>query len=152
MRPIRDLITGREVVSLREDATALDAARSMTAQKVGCVMVTDAAGAPRGIFTERDLMTRVTVEGRDPGGVTLSEVMTRDLYTCEPTLRLQAVREEMSKRHIRHLPVVESGKLLAVLSLRDILRADLEVHAKDLEAMTAYIQGENESGQVPPRA
>ena len=72
--------------------------------------------------------------------------MTSELYTVAPDTRLGEARLEMRKRHIRHVPVVENGHLVAVLSLRDLLRADLEDHEKDLEAMTAYIQGDAEGG------
>ena len=60
MKSIRDLITGRSVLSLLASATALDAARAMTTNSCGCVMVADKDGKPEGIFTERDLMTRVS--------------------------------------------------------------------------------------------
>ncbi len=142
MKPIRELITGRSVLALRASATAFEAAQAMTANKCGCVLITDKEGHPEGIFTERDLMTRVIVLGKDPNGVRLEEVMTKDMYVVEPDLRIQLARVEMSKRHIRHLPIAENGKLIAVLSLRDILRADLEDYEKNVEAMTAYIQGE----------
>lgn len=146
MKPIRELITGRSVLTLLASATALDAARAMTTNAVGCVMIANKEGGAEGIFTERDLMTRVTVLGKDPNRVRLEEVMTRDLYSVDPSTRLTEARVEMRKRHIRHLPIVEDGKLIAVLSLRDLLRADLEDQAKDLEAMTAYIQGDAEGG------
>ena len=140
MKSIRDLITGRSVLSLLASATALDAARAMTTNSCGCVMVADKDGQPKGIFTERDLMTRVTVLGKDPNRVRLEEVMTRELYTVAPETRLGEARLEMRKRHIRHVPVVENGNLVAVLSLRDLLRADLEDHEKDLESILDEVQ------------
>lgn len=148
MKPIRELITGLPVLTLSESATAFEAALAMSSNKVGCVLVTGAEDHPAGIFTERDLMTRIIVHGKDPKAVQLSEVMTRELFTVEPTHRLHAARGEMDRRHIRHLPVVEDGKVVCILSLRDILRADLKDQEKDLEAMNAYIHGEIESAPV----
>lgn len=145
MKPIRELITGRPVLTLLAPATALEAARAMATNKVGCVLITDRENRPEGIFTERDLMTRIVVHGKDPNRVRLDEVMTKDIFVVEPSHRLHQARLDMRERHIRHLPIVEDGKLVCVLSLRDLLRADLEDQEHDLEAMNAYIHGEVEA-------
>ncbi len=150
MKPIRELITGLPVLTLLESATALEAARAMTKQKVGCVLIADEKGHPTGLFTERDLMTRIIVDGTDPADVQLREVMTKDLFMVEPSHSVVDARAEMRRLHIRHLPVVEEGKVVCLLSLRDILRADLKEHAQDLEAMNAYIHGEAEAAPVIP--
>lgn len=71
MPELRSLITGRPVVTLPATASALDAAREMTRQKIGAILVVGADGRPRGIFTERDLMKGVVVAGRDPAAVRL---------------------------------------------------------------------------------
>lgn len=144
MKPIRELITGRPVLTLQGSATALEAARAMVTNEVGCVLIADRENRPLGIFTERDLMTRVVVHGKDPNRVRLDEVMTKNLFVVESSHRLHEARLEMRERHIRHLPIVEDGKLICVLSLRDLLRADLQDQEQDLEAMNAYIHGEVE--------
>jgi len=150
MKPIRELITGHPVLSLLSTATALEAARAMTTNRVGCVMIADRENRPQGIFTERDLMTRVVVLGKDPNRVRLEDVMSKEVFVVSPDYSLNEARLEMRKRHIRHLPIVEDGKVICVLSLRDLLRADLKDHEQDLEAMNAYINGEVEGAPAPP--
>ena len=140
---IRSLLTPEmEVVSLPTTASVLDATRLMVETHRGSVLVTGEGDEPAGIFTERDLMVRVIAKGLTPAEVTLGEVMTVDLYTVPPDRHVTNVRREMRERHIRHVPVIDSGRVLAVLSVRDLMRADLEETRHDAEALREYIQGE----------
>ena len=148
MPQIQSLLTGRPVLTLREQSTALDAACEMERNRVGAILVTDERGRPRGIFTERDLMVRVVVGGRDPATVRLADVMTHELYTSPPDRKVAEVRRELQERHIRHVPVVRNDEVIGVLSLRDLLRADLERAAHELDETRRYIQGEG--GDLPP--
>ena len=134
----------QDLLTLPETATAMQAARAMTDRKVGAVLVTSAAGQLTGIFTERDLMTRVIVPGKDLQRTTLVEVMTRELYHVEPEEEVACVRVELQRRHVRHLPIVVDGKLVGVLSLRDILRADLEKLSHEVEDLEKYFLGPQE--------
>ena len=141
MPKIEGLLTGRKLVTLPGSATALEAARVMTESNVGCVLVTDDQHRPIGIFTERDLMTRLVAVGKDPASADLASVMTKDLFTAEKSSRIADVRRELQARHIRHLPVVQGEVAVAMLSLRDLLAADLAATKFEKRAMTEYIQG-----------
>ena len=142
MKPIGELLSGQKVHTLPYDATVLEATRAMTDNHIGALLVTRGENELVGIFTERDLMARVVVEGKDPGQVTLEEVMTCELVTADPTRTVTEVAQELQDRHIRHLPVVEDEKLVGILSLRDLLRAHLAVKTHEVNVLTAYIQGE----------
>ena len=144
MPKIQSLLTGRPVLSLRQERSAFDAAREMARNHVGALLVTDAHDRPCGIFTERDLMVRVVVPGRDPARVLLSEVMTRELFTTPPDRKVAEVVRELQERHIRHLPVVSGERVIGMLSLRDLLRADLEQATTELTETRRYIAGELE--------
>jgi CBS domain-containing protein len=144
MKTIDELVTGRPLVTIGEDATALRACEDMRDHRVGAVLIVDGRGAPVGIFTERDLMIRVIVEGKDPALVRIGELMTRDLFTVSPERTLSDAAQEMQARHIRHVPVVRGGKVVALLSLRDLLRELLHMKQVEVKALTAYIQGEPE--------
>jgi len=144
MPKIQSLLTGRPVLTLRQDRNAFDAAREMARNRVGALLVTDAQERPCGIFTERDLMVRVVVPGLDPNRVLLSEVMTRELYTAPPDSKVADVLRELQERHIRHLPVVHGDRVIGMLSLRDLLRADLEQATTELTETRRYIAGELE--------
>lgn len=141
---VGDLITIKNPLTLPESATAMAAARAMTEQHVGAVIVTTKDGRLSGIFTERDLMTRVVVPGKDLEKTTLGDVMTRDLYHVAPDAEVAGVRAEIQRRHVRHLPIVANGKLVGVLSLRDILRADLDSCLHEVEDLEKYFLGGKE--------
>lgn len=142
MKTIREILTGRQPLSRPGSTTALEAARAMQAEQVGAVLVVDGKGNPRGIFTERDLMVRVIVAGKQAGGVRIEEVMSTDLFQCGPERHVNEIAREMQARHIRHLPVVEGEKVLGLLSLRDLLRAHLEIKREEVRVLHAYIKGE----------
>lgn len=136
---VRDLLTGRAVLTVEATATALDAARVMAENKIGATLVTT-EGQLVGIFTERDLMTRILVAGLNPAETVVEDVMTKDVYTAGPDAKVAELRHELQKRHIRHIPVLEGDKIVGMLSLRDILRADLRDKAEQVETITKYIQ------------
>jgi signal-transduction protein with cAMP-binding, CBS, and nucleotidyltransferase domain len=141
MHPIGDLLTSKDVLSLTRTDTVMQACRAMDERGVGAVLIHSEEREAEGIFTERDLMVRVIVEGLDPNTTLLGDVMTVKLYTVDPADRACEVQEEMRKRHIRHVPVMQDGKVCGVLSLRDLLRADLAEKIQEVEAITSYIQG-----------
>ena len=141
---VGDIQTKRELLTLPESATAIQAARAMTERKVGAVLITTDDGRLAGIFTERDLMARVVVAGKDLERTKLAEVMTRDIYHVDPDAEIASVRIELQRRHVRHLPIVEGGKLVGVLSLRDVLRADLDALSHEVEDLENYFLGGKE--------
>jgi signal-transduction protein with cAMP-binding, CBS, and nucleotidyltransferase domain len=139
---VRDLITHRKVVRIAPRQTALEAARLMVKARVGALLVTQEDGSAAGIFTERDLMVRVVAAEKDPARTLVEDVMTRDLYTTDVDHLVLELREELRARHIRHVPVVERGEVIAMLSMRDLVRAALEETKGAVKEMQRYIQGE----------
>ena len=110
--------------------------------RVGAVLVGEGSGLPLGIFTERDLMTRVVAAGKAPGDTPLEDVMTKGLYFAKNDMPTSEVRREMRRRHIRHAPVIDAtDRVVAMLSLRDLLRADLLDTRQEVKTITEYIQG-----------
>jgi len=94
------------------------AAERMWRQQTGSLLITD-SGHLLGIITERDVLRAVAL-GADPDKATVDDAMTADLYTVTPEMPLQDAAREMAARWIRHLPVVDSGRLLGVVSMRDV--------------------------------
>ena len=141
MAIVGQLIPNRELVTLSPRDTVIDAARSMATHGVGAILIAESDNKPLGIFTERDLATRVVVPGKDPKTTTLDSVMTKDLFTTHPGQKASTVLGEMQTRHIRHVPVVHEGHAVGMLSLRDLLRARLAETKEQVSAITAYIQG-----------
>ena len=144
MTRVGDLLSGNPPLTVSADATAQHAARVMTEARVKAVLVAhpgDGQAGVAGIFTEHDLMTRVVASGRDPRATPLREVMTSELYTITRDRTLAEARLEMQRRHISHVPVLEQGKVVGVLSLGDVLRADIEVLAQEVEQIEGYFLG-----------
>ncbi len=122
MRPprlVRDILKPRLTVVARPDETAQAAAVRMTEHACGSILVCD-GDRLCGIFTERDLMTRVVAEGLDPNATPLEAVMTRDPERIEDTETGREALRRMDEGCFRHMPVMEDGRVVGVLSLRDL--------------------------------
>jgi CBS domain-containing protein len=131
-RPVRDIIEGQQPVMARSDTTVGEAARLMKQHRVGALLVVDNERLS-GIFTERDALFRVVAEGCDPGRTSLSDVMTRNPRTITPDRPFGHALHLMNEGAFHHLPVVEDGRPLGVVSARDALGPDLQQFARDLE-------------------
>lgn len=128
------------VVTIRPEATVMDAVRLMNERHIGAVVVVDAAGHVVGIFTERDLLKRVVGAERDPKSTRVNDTMTRDVMVCAPETALDDIRQTMRKRRIRHLPVVSSaGDLLGMISIGDLNIAEVKVMAETITYLERYM-------------
>jgi CBS domain-containing protein len=117
-RIIPDVVHDQDLLRLPPTATVREAAREMRARHVGAVLVV-AAERLEGIFTERDVVNRIVAEGIDPDRTQLAEVMTRNPDTIGPNdTALEALRR-MQDGGYRHLPVVDGGRLVGIVSRRD---------------------------------
>jgi CBS domain-containing protein len=124
-RSIRMIIEDQEVVTASADTTVLEAAQLMKKRDVGAVMVVE-AGRLVGIFTERDALFRVVADGRDVQHTQLSEVMTRSPQTLHPDKSFAEALHIMHTGGFRHVPVVEDGRAVGMISARDALGPELE--------------------------
>jgi CBS domain-containing protein len=109
------------VVTVREADTASAAARKMARYDVGCVVVLGRDHGVTGILTERDIMTEVVAAGADPTSLPVSAIMTRDVISCRADTSIAKARRLMTGHGVRHLPIIEDGVPLGMLSSRDIL-------------------------------
>jgi CBS domain-containing protein len=106
--------------------------------RVGAIAIVDGEDLV-GIFSERDLMQRVVVPGRDAAATPVSEVMTRDVVTASIDETVDASLAKMQQAGCRHLPVVESGRILSMVSMRDLLRDELEEQGEEIRHLRAYL-------------
>jgi signal-transduction protein with cAMP-binding, CBS, and nucleotidyltransferase domain len=132
-RHVSDIIGGKEMLAVRPEETVREAARRMAERNVACVLVTDANRKLLGIFTERDMLRRVVVEGRDPAATRVSAVMTTELRVVVPETNAIEAMRFMLDNHVRHLPVAVNGQAVGVVSLRDFLGAEMEEIRQELE-------------------
>jgi CBS domain-containing protein len=121
---VPDVIGQQQLVMLPSSATVREAAICMSERQVGAVLVTR-DGALEGIFTERDLLHRVVAPGRDPNGTHLVEVMTKNPDTIEADDYAIEALSRMSERGYRHLPVLDQGRLVGIVSRRDFLGEEI---------------------------
>ncbi len=118
----------------------------MVEARVGAVVVLD-GGRAVGMFSERDLMTKVVLPALDPAATAVSAVMTAPLLTIAPGAPLVDALALMRERHIRHLPVVEDGgRVLGVLSMRHLLHARIEFLEDTVGALEAYASYDGATG------
>jgi len=130
---------GYRVVTVSAKSSVADAIRAMHAEKVGAVMVPDAEGCPVGIFTERDVV-RLHADGdRDFDTLAVESRMTCSLVVGRLSMSVDEALGLMTERRFRHLPVVEDGKLLGLVSIGDLVKAKLGEAAEEAQAMRAYI-------------
>jgi CBS domain-containing protein len=101
------------------DTPVAECVRTMTTEKIGALIVMEGEKLI-GIFTERDALNKVLAVGLDPVGTKVSAVMTKDPYCISPTTTVGEAMELVTKRRFRHLPIVENGKVLAVVSSGDL--------------------------------
>jgi CBS domain-containing protein len=118
--PLDRIFEAREAIhSVGPDTPVTECVRTMTAEKIGALIVLDGERLV-GIFTERDALNKVLAAGLDPGSTKVPEVMTKDPYCIPPTTTVGEAMELVTKRRFRHLPIVENGKVLAVVSSGDL--------------------------------
>jgi len=131
---------GGDVHHAGPDITVLHAVEMMSAMHIGALMVCQ-EGKPIGMFTERDLMTRVILAGRDPGKTTIEEVMSTDVVYVEPSTRAEEAMAVMTERRCRHLPVVAGGKVVGLISIGDLVRWVSRNQEFHIRALEDYITG-----------
>ena len=139
MATIRDLLIQKTIHYVQPDQTVFEAAGYMVACKVGAVPVLDGTTLV-GVFSERDIMSKVVTGGLDPRTTRISEVMSTELRTLAPDSSCDDAMVIMQSHGIRHLPVCDGNTLVGFLSLRDLLRQTLDEKSGEAEMMRAYIQ------------
>ena len=122
---VKDVIEKHKTLIAPQSTTVREAARLMVQKKTGAVMVVDGPHLV-GIFTERDLAFRVVAEGRDPEDTQIAQVMTRAPVTVGPNVLFGQALQMMQEGGFRHLPVLENGVPIGIVSSRSALDPDLE--------------------------
>ena len=130
-RTVRQVIEGQEPVTAPTDMTVSDAARLMRERNIGALMVVESERLV-GVFTERDALFRVLAETRDLSTTRLSDVMTRNPTTIDPASGFTHALQMMHDGGYRHLPVVEQGRVVGIVSVRDALGPELEAFVYEM--------------------
>lgn len=138
MKTVRNLVTGREVYAIQQDITVHEAALYMVSKRVGAVPVLEGTRLV-GIFSERDLITRVVARGSEPNATKVEDVMTKDLVVAGADESCESCLWKMKQAACRHLPIVEEDKLLGLISLRDLLMVEIDEKAENIDFLHNYL-------------
>lgn len=136
MRNLKNVVAGREVISILATQSVFDAAKLMAAKNVGAVLVMN---GPRldGILTERDIITKIVALGRNPETVLVSEIMTANPVVMAADKPFVRALVAMSEGKFRHIPVVEGFKVIGVVSIRDAIGAEHEQMDRMIHALNS---------------
>ena len=132
---------GAEIISVSSATNVTDAVRSMNSHSIGCLLVID-DGRTVGIFTERDVLTRIIDHGRDPATTPVADVMSQNPVSIDHQGTLGEAMSVMRSRRFRHLVVTgEGGMPCGLLSINDLIGWLVEDHEHEIEQLTNYIAG-----------
>ena len=143
MKTLRDIMRSGFLFMVQRDATVAEAVRAMADHNVGIVIVLD-GDRLAGVFSERDVVRRVVDRGLDPARTPVGEVMTTELVVGDADEDYQSAMRKMDQANIRHLLVVSQGQMLSMISIRDLIRVDMEDTGEELRYLRQYLY------QVPP--
>jgi CBS domain-containing protein len=130
---------GAVVYTVRAEATLEEAAGVLTEKKVGALVVIAEGGAIIGVLSERDIVREIARNGANCLGETVGGVMSRDVLTADPTESVDEGLGRMTDRRVRHLPVVEGGRLIGIISIGDLVKYRIAAVEAEAAAMQAYI-------------
>jgi CBS domain-containing protein len=129
---------GNEVLKIDAAASALDAVRQMVGANIGSLLVTD-GDEVTGIVTERDFLRRVAQEGPTDEGVTVRDIMSSPLVVVSPETEIDECMAVMTDRRIRHLPVVDDGDVVGIVSIGDVVKFKSKQQSFEIRYLTDYI-------------
>lgn len=130
---------GSDVEVTTADASVVAAVEQMNRRNIGALLVMDGERS-LGIFTERDVLTRVIGKGRDPGRTPVGEVMTRSVISIGPETTVKEAMSVITEKRCRHLPVMAGGRLLGMISAGDLTRWTVRDQQRTIEELVDYVQ------------
>ncbi|MFN3740083.1 MAG: CBS domain-containing protein [Thermodesulfovibrionales bacterium] len=138
---IRELLKnkGAELIGVHPDTTISNAIEKMAERNIGALLIVDDVGKPVGLFTERDALKAMVKSGMNLGTSKVEEFMTVDLVVIKPEDDLNTALSIMNKLKIRHLPVVEKGRVIGIISIRDVANALVGKLESEVHYLKEYI-------------
>ncbi len=142
MDPLQTILESKDraVYSLESGSTVYEAVETMCEKKIGAVLVTH-GGVPIGILSERDVLTRVLLQHRDPTEITVGTAMTREVVCVELDTRPDEILEIMTRRRLRHIPVLNEGHVVGMVSIGDLVHWTLQTRDNEIRELREYVGG-----------
>ena len=138
---IPDIVAATKIFTIKQNGRASEAAKLMAKKNIAAIIVVDGNGKISGIVTERDICQKIIAHDLDPATTAVRDIMTANPDTLSPEDSAGDALELMQNRQYRHLPVVQNGKCLAVVSIRDLYAAIKESLEEDIREAEAFIFG-----------
>ena len=132
---------GRHIISIQPDASVFDAIKLMADKAIGSLVVMDDDENLVGIVTERDYARKVIIKGRSSADTRVAEIMTANVMTAASDHTVNKCMELMTEKKIRHLPVVEDGRVIAMVSIGDLVQAIIADQQEEIAQLEHYISG-----------
>lgn len=139
-------ISHRPAICVPPEETICATVKAMVDNRVGAAAVMNPDGSLAGIFTERDLMTRVVAQHRDPETTHVGDAMTADPVTISPETTLEQALEVMVANHFRHLPILDGGEVLGMATVRKVLKYKLDEGKEELESVVSFFTADGIGG------
>ncbi len=132
---------GSVTYAVTPDTSVFDALALMALHDIGAALVTD-TGRLVGIFTERDYARKLVLKGLSSKNVKVGEMMTKEVATIGPSDRIVSVMNTMTRRRFRHLPVLDDGELVGIITIGDVVKAVIEEQEETIRHLANYIAGD----------
>jgi len=142
LKSVREVLNakGYAVETITPETSVYDALQKMSNREVGALVVLEEKEI-RGLLSERDYARKVVLQGRQSKDTQVQAIMTRRVVTVDPQQTVEACMVLMTDKRIRHLPVIEEGRLIGIVSIGDIVKAVIEAQRLTIEELESYITG-----------
>lgn len=143
MLTVKDLLNQKPsvIVTISPDKTLHEASKLLAEHNIGAVMVVDKNGAPQGILSERDIVRRLAKHGQDCLAMRVEEAMTKDLIIALPEDEVAKLSNVMTNNRIRHLPIMDGEQLVGIISIGDVVKAQIQHLEVETRTLRQYITG-----------
>jgi CBS domain-containing protein len=131
---------GQSVITVRPDATVREVLAELAEHNIGALVVSADSATIAGIVSERDVVRQLHERGVGLLDQAVTTIMTADVHTCGPDAKIEDLRQTMTERRIRHLPVVENGRLKGIVSIGDVVKSAIDELETEREHLVGYIQ------------
>lgn len=132
---------GHYIASVAPSAKIVDVADLLHAKRIGAVLVIDTAGQLVGIVSERDILGSLAEQGAKVLDMTAAQLMTSELQTASPKMTVNQALAMMTEGRFRHIPVLEDGKLVGLVSIGDVVKARISDQEQEVDSLRAYVAG-----------
>ena len=130
---------GGKVITIRPEQSLKEAIALLTQHNIGALVVVDAAGKPVGILSERDLVHVAARDGEAIFKHKIADVMTKNVITATPNDDVHAVLKTMTDRHFRHMPIIDAGQLAGLISIGDVVKAQLDDYRGTIDNLQSQL-------------